>query len=70
MAQGRHFGAKPGLGPAPDDQDFEQEANHDVEEGVEHEREVSHAAPRRGLEPKEFWTPYEAVNQTRSSYPN
>ena len=36
MAQGQHFGAKPGLGPAPDDQDFEQKANNDLEEGVEH----------------------------------
>ena len=42
MAQGQHFGAKPGLGPASNDMDFEQEANHDVDEGVEHERGVSH----------------------------
>ena len=42
MAQGQHFGAKSGLGPAPDDQDFQHEANNDVEEGVEYERGVSH----------------------------
>jgi len=45
--QDQHFGAKPGLGPVPGDQDFEQEANHDIHEGVEHEPGVSHRGPRR-----------------------
>src|SRR5262245_25206743 len=39
MAQGQHFDATPGLRPAPDNQNLEQEANHDVEKGVEHGRE-------------------------------
>jgi len=34
MPQGQDFGAQPGVGPAPDDQDFEQQADHEVE----HER--------------------------------
>ena len=47
--QGKHFGAKPGLGTAPDNQELEQEPNHDVEKGVEHGRTVSHGARRSGL---------------------
>ena len=35
-SQGQHSSAKPGFGTASNDDDFEQEADHDVEEGVEH----------------------------------
>ena len=34
MAQGQDFGAQPGLGPAADDQGFQHEADHNVEEGA------------------------------------
>jgi len=51
MAQGQHVGAKPGLGPAPDNQDLEQQANHDAEKGVEHQRGVSQGARRPGSGP-------------------
>ena len=37
VTQGQDFGTKPGVGPAADDQGFQQEANHDVKEGEEHD---------------------------------
>src|SRR5262249_3264709 len=38
VAQGQDLGPKPGLGPAAHDQSLQQEADHDVEEGVQHDR--------------------------------
>ena len=38
VAQGQDLGPKPGLGPAAHDQGLQQEADYDVEEGVQHDR--------------------------------
>jgi hypothetical protein len=41
MAESQHLGAERGIGLAADDQDLKQEADRDVDEGVEHDRGAS-----------------------------
>lgn len=41
VTQSQDFGAQPGVGPAVDDQDLQEEADDGVEEGVEHDRGAS-----------------------------
>jgi hypothetical protein len=49
VAERQHLGAEPGVGPAADDHDLQQEADGGVEEGVEHDRGASQR-PARGRE--------------------
>jgi len=38
VTEGKDLGFKPGLGPAADDEDLEQETGDGVHEGLEHDR--------------------------------
>ena len=52
MAQGQDFGTEPGIGPATDDQGFQQDTYDNVEEGEKYDRGSIAGTPCPGTNPR------------------